>query len=57
MSPLPDLARVATSWWRLRLNEILGTGSGLGVPNVTVNLSKGDVIDIGSLRQVTMTPS
>ena len=39
------------------VNEILGTGGGIGVANVTVNLSKGDVIDIGSLSQVTMTPS
>jgi hypothetical protein len=39
------------------VNEILGAGGGLGVANVTVNLSKGDVIDIGSLSQVTMTPS
>ena len=39
------------------VNEILGTSSGIGVANVTVNLSEGDVIDIGGLSRVTMTPS
>jgi hypothetical protein len=39
------------------VNEILGTAGGLGVANVTVNLSKGDVITISGLSQVTMTPS
>ena len=36
------------------VNEILGSG---GVPNVTVNLKKGDTITIGSLGQVMMTPA
>jgi hypothetical protein len=37
------------------VDEILGGSD--GVPNVTVNLSKGDVITVGSLNQVTMSPS
>ena len=37
-------------------NELLGGDSSLGgVPTVTVTLSAGDVISIGSLSQVTMT--
>ncbi len=37
-------------------NEILGSDSSLSeVPSVTVSLSDGDVIDISSLSQVTMT--
>ncbi|HEV3280668.1 MAG TPA: hypothetical protein VG032_03600 [Acidimicrobiales bacterium] len=37
-------------------NEILGGDSSLGgVPSVTVTISKGDVIDISGLSQVTMT--
>lgn len=39
------------------VDEILGDASAGGVPSVTVNLSKGDVITIGSLSQVTMTPA
>lgn len=40
------------------VNEILGGSSSLGgVPNVTVNLSNGDVIAISSLSSVTLTPS
>ncbi len=41
------------------VNEILGTSSdGLqAVPSVTLTLSKGDVINISGLSQVTMTPS
>lgn len=37
------------------IDEILG-GSG-GVPNVTVNLQSGDIIQIGGLSQVIMTPA
>ena len=38
-------------------NEILGGDSTYGgVSKVTVNLSKGDVIDISSLSEVTLTP-
>ena len=40
------------------VDEILGgSAADGGVPNVTVSLSKGDVIDISSLSAVTMTPS
>ena len=41
------------------VNEIFGTSSdGLqAVPSVTLTLSKGDVINISGLSQVTMTPS
>lgn len=35
------------------VDELLGTD---GVPNVSVDLQNGDVITIGSLNQVTMTP-
>lgn len=39
-------------------NEILGGGSADGgVPSLTVNLTDGDVIDISSLSQVTLTPT
>lgn len=39
-------------------NEILGGDSSLGgVPSLTVNLSKGDTIEISSLSTVTFTPS
>lgn len=38
------------------VNEILGQTSGMGVANVTTNLSDGDVITISGLEQVTMTP-
>lgn len=39
-------------------NEILGGSSeDGGVPSVTVNLTDGDIVDISSLSQVTMTPS
>lgn len=39
-------------------DEILGGGSATGgVPNVTVNLTKGDVIQISGMYDVTMTPS
>jgi hypothetical protein len=37
------------------VDEILG-GS-MGVPSVTLNLKNGDVIQVGSLSQVTMTPA
>jgi hypothetical protein len=36
------------------VNEILG---GSGVPNVTFTVKKGDVIVVGSLSQVTLTPA
>lgn len=39
------------------VDEILGQADGLGVPSITVNLHKGDVIDISSLSTVTMTPA
>jgi hypothetical protein len=42
------------------VDEILGTDPsvpGMGVPNVTITLHKGDVITISSLSQVTMTPA
>lgn len=39
------------------VNEILGTSNGQGVPNVTTNLTDGDVISISGLSQVTMTPT
>jgi hypothetical protein len=39
------------------VDEILGNSSAGGVPNVTVNLQDGDVVNIGSLSQVTMTPA
>jgi hypothetical protein len=39
------------------VDEILGGDSTMGaVPNVTFNVSNGDVIDISSLSQVTLTP-
>jgi hypothetical protein len=39
-------------------NEILGGSSSFGgVPNVTVSLSNGDIVDISGLSQVTMTAS
>jgi hypothetical protein len=39
-------------------NEILGGSSSFGgVPNVTVSLSNGDIIDIAGLSQATMTAS
>ena len=39
-------------------DEILGGSSADGgVPNVTVTLTKGDIIDISSLSQVTLTPT
>src|SRR5579875_1072735 len=39
------------------VDEILGNSSDGGVPSVTVNLSKGDVITISGMSQVTMTPA
>jgi hypothetical protein len=39
------------------VNEILGTNSMGGVPSVTTNLSKGDIIEISSLSQVIFTPT
>lgn len=39
------------------VDEILGTADGLGVPNITVNLQDGDIIQISSLSQVIMTPA
>lgn len=38
------------------VDEILGSADGMGVPNVTVTIHKGDVIEISGLAQVTMTP-
>jgi hypothetical protein len=38
-------------------NEILGGPNGLGVPNVTVTVKKGDVIAISGLSQVNMNPA
>lgn len=37
------------------VNEILGGSN--GVPSVTFNVKKGDVIEVGSLSQVTLTPA
>ena len=39
------------------VNEILGQNGAGGVPNVTTDLSDGDVITISGLGQVTMTPT
>lgn len=39
------------------VDEILGSADGIGVPNVTVTIHKGDVIEISGLAQVTMTPN
>lgn len=39
------------------VDEVLGASNGLGVPNVKVNLQKGDVIDISGLSAVTMAPT
>jgi hypothetical protein len=39
-------------------NEILGGDASMGgVPNVTVDLTDGDIIDISGLSQVSLTPS
>lgn len=39
------------------IDEILGqAGAGLGVPSISLNLSRGDTIVISSLSQVIMTP-
>jgi hypothetical protein len=38
------------------VDEVLGGSNGLGVPSVTVDLHKGDVITISGLSTVTMTP-
>ncbi|MST31899.1 hypothetical protein GHK86_04050 [Acidimicrobiaceae bacterium USS-CC1] len=38
------------------IDEILGSADGIGVPNVTVTLHKGDVIQIAGLARVVMTP-
>jgi hypothetical protein len=37
------------------VDEILGGSD--GVPNVTFNVNKGDIVSIASLSQVTLTPS
>jgi hypothetical protein len=39
------------------INEILGDAGGLGVPSVTSNLAKGEVVKISGLSQVTFTPA
>lgn len=39
-------------------NEILGSDTSMGeVPNLSISLTDGDVIDISSLSQVTFTPA
>lgn len=38
------------------VDDILGDTTDGGVPNVTFNVSKGDVIEISGLSQVTLTP-
>ncbi len=38
------------------VDEILGTADGMGVPNVTVTVHKGDVIQVSGLSTVVMTP-
>ncbi|MCL2455899.1 MAG: hypothetical protein FWD18_11460 [Micrococcales bacterium] len=41
----------------LKVNEILGTAYGLGVPSVTVDLVADDEIKISGLSSVTFTPA
>ncbi len=41
----------------LAINEVLGDAGGLGVPSVTSTLTKGEVVKISGLSQVTFTPA
>jgi hypothetical protein len=38
-----------------KINEVLGAAGGFGVPSVTVNLSKGDIIKLSGLNNVVFT--